>query len=220
MLAPAALPGLEAVVSSLPAGVTAGSGVALNAAQVDFLRRLRARVPADVPLHVTSGTRTVEAQARALVDKRDLGDDLRALYRSNRAIIDEVLAVPNRVDAVAAVVRRHALAGRILSRHMRGDAIDLRSRNLTPDQRQAVLAAAGALGAKAFEEAKPPHIHIEGIGGGEWSPLTLYGSGGPLPGSGLSVYPSAWIVYAAGAAITLAVVAVTVTLRKRRSPAP
>lgn len=220
MLAPAALPGLGAVVSSLPAGVTAGSGVALNAAQVDFLRRLRARVPADVPLHVTSGTRTAEDQARALVTKRDLGDDLRALYRSNRAVIDEVLAVPNRVDAIAAVLRRNAQAGRVLSRHMRGDAVDLRNRNLNPAQRQTILAAAGALGAKAFEEAKPPHIHIEGIGGGEWSPLTLYGSGGPLPGSGLSVYPSAWIVYAAGAAITLAVVAVTVTLRKRRSPAP
>jgi len=202
----------------LPAGVTAAGGVVLGEAQTAFLRRLRAALPADVPLHVTSGTRTVEAQARALVDKRDLGDDLRALYRSNRAIIDEVLAVPNRVDAVAAVVRRHALAGRILSRHMRGDAIDLRSRNLTPDQRQAVLAAARSLGAKAIEESKPPHIHVENIGGGSLLPAFAAGpSGAGLPVSGFPVYPSAWIVYAAGAVVALGVVAVVVALRRRNA---
>ena len=148
----------------LPAGVTGNRGLSLNAGQVAFLRALRAAVPG-VPLHVTSATRTPERQAAALVTKRKLGEDLRRLYRSNGDIAAALMAAPNTTSAMAAIIRRYMNAGRYLSRHMRGDAVDLRTRNLSGAQRQQVLSAAGRLGARAIYETTPAHIHIERIGG-------------------------------------------------------
>ena len=148
----------------LPPGVSGNRGLVLNAAQVDFLRALRANVPPSIPLYVTSATRTAATQAKALVTKRSLGDNLYKLYRADH-IIKELMAVPNTVDAMAPIIERYAQAGQFLSRHMRADAVDLRNRDLTPDQRRIVIAAATALGAKVIEETKPPHIHAEGIGG-------------------------------------------------------
>ena len=149
----------------LPPGVSGNAGLVLNDAQAAFLAQLRAAVPPSIPLHVTSGTRSPEAQASALVTKRNLGDNLRALYRSNLDIIEALLAVPNTVAAMATVLRHYMAQDRYLSRHMRGDALDLRSYTLSPAQRAVVMQAAARLGAKTNYETKPPHIHIERIGG-------------------------------------------------------
>lgn len=151
-------------MASLPRGVTGSAGLVLNASQVNFIRRLRRTLPG-VPLHVTSATRTPERQAAALVTKRNLGDDLRKLYRANADIAEELMRAPNTVPGMAAVIRRYMAQGRYLSRHMRGDAFDLRSRNLTPAQRAQVIATAQQMGAKAIYETTPPHIHVERIGG-------------------------------------------------------
>jgi len=151
-------------MARLPAGVTGNNGLVLNDGQVAFMRRLRRAVPG-VPLHVTSATRTPERQAAALVTKRNLGDDLRRLYRQNGDIADALMRAPNTTSAMAAIIRRYMNQGRYLSRHMRGDAFDLRSRNLTAAQRSQVMSAAQRMGAKAIYETKPPHIHIERIGG-------------------------------------------------------
>jgi hypothetical protein len=152
-------------MTTLPPGVTGNAGLVLNAAQGAFLRALRGALPG-VPMHVTSATRTPEAQAAALVTKRRLGEDLRSLYRSSRDIADALMAAPNTVPAMAAVIRRYMAQGRYLSRHMRGDALDLRSRNLSASQREAVISAAARLGARAVYETTPPHIHIEQVGSG------------------------------------------------------
>mgnify|MGYP005989518357 FL=1 len=164
----------------LPAGVTGNRGLSLNAGQVAFLRALRAAVPG-VPLHVTSATRTPERQAATLVTKRKLGEDLRRLYRSNGDIAAALMAAPNTTSAMAAIIRRYMNAGRYLSRHMRGDAVDLRTRNLSGAQRQQVLSAAGRLGARAVYETTPAHIHIERIGGNlSDAKLALLDAGGQV----------------------------------------
>lgn len=151
-------------MTALPPGVTGSSRLVLNAGQVDFLRALRANVPPSIPLYVTSATRTPEAQARALVEKRKLGDNLYKLYRAKN-IVKAVLAVPNTIAAMAPIIARFAQQGQFMSRHMRGDAIDLRNRNLSPQQQDVVTAAGRRLGARVIVETKPPHIHMEAIGG-------------------------------------------------------
>lgn len=151
-------------MASLPPGVPGNSGLVLNDGQVKFIAALRRAVPASIPLYVTSGTRTPERQAAALKTKRDMGDNLYKLYRADY-IVKELMAVPNTVADMAPIIRKWAQKGVYMSRHMRGDAVDLRSRNLTKSQIDTVMEAARNLGAKAIYETKPPHIHVESIGG-------------------------------------------------------
>lgn len=146
--------------STFPAGVDGRRGVRLSPAQLRFLARLRAELPADLPLYVTSGQRTPAEQAAALKTKRDLGDDLHALYAADD-IIAELLAGPNDTGRMAAIIDRYAAAGRLLSKHQRAGAVDLRSKILTRAQIDQVLAAAKRLGVKAIYETKPPHIHVD-----------------------------------------------------------
>jgi len=145
---------------TFPPGITGRPGVRLSAAQLAFLARLRAAVPLDVPLYVTSGQRTAREQAAALKTKRDLGDDLHALYAADD-IIAELLAGPNDTDRMAAIIERYAAGGRLLSKHQRAGAVDLRSRDLTRAQIDAVMAAAKGLGVMVKYETKPPHIHVD-----------------------------------------------------------
>lgn len=147
-------------VFTFPRGVDGRRGVRLSPAQLSFLTRLRAELPADLPLYVTSGQRTAREQAAALKTKRDLGDDLHALYAADD-IVAELLAGPNDTDRMAAIIDRYAAAGRLLSKHQRAGAVDLRSKILTRAQIDQVLAAAKRLGVKAIYETKPPHIHVD-----------------------------------------------------------
>lgn len=161
-------------------GVSVASGATINDAQWAFLARLRAAVDPSIPLYVTSATRTAMDQARALVPKRDAAEalqaqgkdpgdaDLRKLYRRGNgpSIVAALLAVPNDTAAMAAVLQEFMDRGIYLSRHMRGDALDLRTRDWTTAQRGVVVAAAEGLGARALVEYHPPHLHIENIGGG------------------------------------------------------
>ena len=151
-------------MSALPTGVGGDDRLTLNAGQIKFLASLRRAVPASVPIYVTSATRTPEQQAAALVTKRNLGDNLYALYRRDD-IVKELMAVPNTTAAMAAVIRKWMGRNVYLSRHMRGDALDIRSKDIQPAQIQAIMAAARGLASKAILESTPPHIHVESIGG-------------------------------------------------------
>jgi hypothetical protein len=147
-------------------GVTYSSGAKVTSAAEAFLARLRASVPASVRINVNSGVRSPDAQAAALVTKRAQAGDagVRALY-GQKDLVNELLAVPNDRAAMRAVLEAQVSRGRFLSRHMRSDALDIRSRDLSTEQQAAIVSAALALGAKAFVERDPPHIHIENIGG-------------------------------------------------------
>jgi len=209
-------------MARLPPGVTGNNGLVLNDGQVAFLRRLRRAVPG-VPLHVTSATRTPEKQAAALVTKRNLGDDLRKLYGRNPDIADALMRAPNTTSAMAAIIRRYMDQGRYLSRHMRGDAFDLRSRNLTAAQRQQVMSAAQQMGAKAIYETKPPHIHIERIGGAasnlEMAAREAAGrAGGHGRRGAAALYKKRKAIGIASASVGVLLLLTFVLLRKRSQP--
>lgn len=107
-------------------------------------------------LEVTSGTRTPESQAAAMLAK-DPGT-LRGLYARDD-IIDELLAAPRTVSSWAAIIGRHAAAGDYLSDHQKGDAIDV----IPPADRSALIRAAARVMVEAIDEGN--HIHLEGLPG-------------------------------------------------------
>lgn len=226
-------------------GVEVASGVVLGPAQWAFLAELRAGVDPSIPLYVTSGTRTATDQARALVTKRSEAEalaaagkdpkdaDLRNLYRRGNGptIVAALLAVPNEVSAMAAVLQGFVDKGIYLSRHMRGDALDLRSKTWTSAQTAEVTAAVKALGAKPLLEKYPPHLHIENIGGGLTAAVAAAADaargslqrGGAIVGRGVSAGVVAWRSWgrwAVGGLVGLAgVFAVFWLWRRRRAAA-
>lgn len=140
------------------------------AALAELLRQIEAAgLP---PVVITSGRRTVEAQARAMLDKwRAAGggpagaDELRSIYRrgSGPATVELLLQAPPDVDAWAAVLRERPP----VSAHQAGRAVDLRVWSGVPgsspmrpdlDQLQAIARAAGW---RPLLESKPPHLHLE-----------------------------------------------------------
>ena len=154
-------------MASYPKGVSGNPKAVLNKNHIAFLTALRRALPASIPLYVNSGTRTPEQQAAALKTKRDIGDNLYKLYRADY-IVKELMAVPNTVADMAPIIRKWANKGVYMSRHMRGDALDFsiwRGGKLTKSQIDTIMQTSRRLGAKAIYESKPPHIHIEAIGG-------------------------------------------------------
>ena len=122
-----------------------------------FLDQLVSRLQFDIV--VTSGTRTPRQQALAMFNKIDLGDDLIAIYKDDafaQAIID---VYPN-IDKATDIVAEYAANGGGSS-HLRGLGVDIRSRDLTRAQIQAVVQVAEELGASTLVESTPPHIHIQ-----------------------------------------------------------
>ncbi len=148
-------------LNQLGPNLWAKPGVLARRRQLDFAQQMADRL--GWPLVVTSGTRTAEAQAQALKAKRDRGEDLTQLYRRGEgpAIVAELLAAPNEVEPMRAIVQRWADRGVFMSRHMRGDAIDLRTRGYTSGQVQRMARVAEALGARALIESN--HLHLEGL---------------------------------------------------------
>ncbi len=122
-------------------------------------------------LLVTSGTRSAERQAAAMYVKARLGSNLRRVYRSdlaapivrayrrgrkNKATKAEIVA------EMAAVIEAQMARGLYISRHLRAGAIDVRSRGLSRNERQALRAAIRADGGiRLLEEGRPPHFHLE-----------------------------------------------------------
>ena len=188
--------------SSLPAGVTGNRGLHLNQRMVDFLGALRKKVDPSITIHVTSAVRTVEEQAAAMKTKRDLGDDLRALYGSKVA---PVLAAPNTVAAMSAALQELASKGVVMSRHMFGDALDIRVRDWNQEQRNIIAAAVSALGGKPLFETTPPHLHIEGLGEGKF--------GIEVPGQSNRNY---WLFALAGGTLLAAFITIDVLRRRKR----
>jgi len=190
--------------SSLPAGVTGNKGLHLNQKMVDFLGALRKKVDPSIPLYVTSAVRTVGEQAAAMKTKRDLGDDLRSLYGSKVA---PVLAAANTVSAMSAALQDLANKGIVMSRHMFGDALDLRVRDWNTTQRATVAAAVASLGGKPQFETTPPHLHIEGLGPGQTSTDVA------TTATSNSRY---WLFALAGGAVVATLIGVKVVRRRKQ----
>lgn len=154
-------------------------GVVLNEGQAAFVHALRAVLPPEVPLTVNSGTRTAEAQASAMIKKWQAAEANRAaavaagkpptktgdqelhdIYGDDAAI-SALLALPREVGVWAGQIAAWAASGRTLSRHQRGDAVDLHTATLPLAQRDALIAAAKSLGARTLLESAPPHLHVD-----------------------------------------------------------
>lgn len=129
-----------------------------------FTADLRAKIPSSIPMLITSGYRDPMGQADAMANKVEKGEPLAkaegGVYANDYAEAVGA-AYPNR-QRMASVIASFAARGRG-SRHLVGQAFDLRSSNLNRNQIDQVLRAAKGLGADQaiYETAADPHIHIE-----------------------------------------------------------
>lgn len=142
-------------------GWSAGSDVQLSEDLGDFVTTLAEE--SGETLYVTSGIRTAEDQARALLKKMELGEDysaLMALYKRDD-LIQELAKVPQDLAAWRQTIQAQIDRGDLLSSHLSGYALDIRSKTLSSDAQKRVIAAAKDLGARVVVEDTPPHIHLE-----------------------------------------------------------
>lgn len=118
---------------------------------------------------VTSGTRTPTKQAVAMRTKMSLGENLRGLYANKRAIGEVLWAAhvakathQSPVDAMANAIAGQVQNGVFISNHLREGAVDIRTRDLSHTERQAVLQAVNMVpGVRAMNEDTPPHFHLD-----------------------------------------------------------
>ncbi len=148
-------------------GVWTKKGVVLNSRMRGFLAALRAKSGQNIV--VTSGTRTVDAQASAMFGKVSTaaaggtvlrGGDGLNIYSAGLA--DEIREGGTGSKAeIAATLTKQVARGTFMSRHMRGDALDLRVRGLTPSERGRLKEVVTELGANHLDEGD--HIHVEDL---------------------------------------------------------
>lgn len=125
-------------------------------------------------LVITSGTRTPESQADAMYVKLQLGDDLTRLYRDQslvsqiKSAYDTAVAsgkTPEQTKAAMAdTIRSQVAAQKFISKHLRGGAVDIRSRTMTdPAERRAFEEIVSRTPGVQIgpEETKPPHYHLD-----------------------------------------------------------
>jgi hypothetical protein len=130
--------------------------IVLSPSVQSFLFDLVDRI--DFDFVVTSGTRSARQQAQAMFKKIELGDDLIKIYKDDvfaQKIID---AYPS-LSTATKIVEEYAASGGG-STHLRGLGVDIRTRNLTPEQIQKIVTVSKNLGASPLVETTPPHIHI------------------------------------------------------------
>lgn len=149
----------KGVTEVLPGIYTKGS-VNLTASMKAFLSALRARLPSKYPLVVTDALRTPEDQAQRMLSilNREGEDYLKKLYRRSAKYIDALLAMPHTASAWGPAIAEFNAQGAYLSRHMRGDALDLRCWGWADADRIKVAEAAEKLGARVTLESD--HIHV------------------------------------------------------------
>lgn len=105
--------------------VTVTSGVTVNDTQMAVARA--ASDYAGAPVQVTSGTRTYEGQAEAMWNKYNaIGlDAMYDLYRyaGSIGLLAEMFRASH--DKWAGIIERYANEGKVISRHLTGEAIDI-----------------------------------------------------------------------------------------------
>jgi hypothetical protein len=124
-----------------------------------FLKQLRKKIGFDIV--VTSGVRDLRDQAGAMYTKlKTYGyKSLVDLYP------DELVAGMQNAgsaDEVYRLLKQRVSSGMTVSRHLAGDAIDFRTRNLTTAQVSALKKAGEEMGAKVLWEED--HLHMQGFG--------------------------------------------------------
>lgn len=141
-------------------GVTVQSGVVLTAGLEAYARVLRGSVQNTVPLTITSGVRSAEKQAAAMLAKLKSGDDLHELY-ANDATISKLMASGKNVSTWTRILKEETAKGISISKHLGGGSFDVQTRGLTDDQVGQIKAAIKATGGSYIHESIPPHLHVD-----------------------------------------------------------
>lgn len=107
---------------------------------------------------VTSGTRSMEGQARAMLAKLEKYGpaDLLEVYGKKAA---GILAQPPDLESWTAYLERTTAEGVRWTRHTAGEALDLRTRDLTQREQELQVQAVRAAGYSAYTEAD--HLHVQ-----------------------------------------------------------
>ncbi|WP_218920057.1 hypothetical protein [Chondromyces crocatus] len=123
-------------------------------------------------LVITSGVRDALSQADAMYDLFKLGADVAGLYRNKGALreiqraYEEGRAASRSEGSVVAamgeVIRRQVESGVYISAHLRAGAVDVRNRDMSANEKRALLDSVLEVdGVSALEETKPPHYHLQ-----------------------------------------------------------
>jgi hypothetical protein len=165
--------------ASAPPAYTVGSGVVLNPLLERHIGELARAFHKETRqrLHVTSGVRPPRAQARAMYAKLMAGGSL-SIYR-RAALVEPVSKVYREgrkkrwkkdriIAAMAAELQDQVASGRFLSRHLAGRAFDIRSTGMRKKTRTTFRRVVREVGGmRVLEEGRPPHFHIEIVGGAD-----------------------------------------------------
>jgi hypothetical protein len=119
---------------------------------------------------VTSGTRTASSQAEAMHGKLAGGDKLadytdQTSAKEIKKVYDEgVAAKKPRADvikAMAAEIEKQIRKGKYISKHLKAGAVDVRSKDMSPDQKKAFKTATTGIAKSVLLETTPPHWHLQ-----------------------------------------------------------
>ena len=145
-----------------PVGWAMKNGVVLNDRIRAFLDLLYQT--SGVPFVVTSGVRTARAQAAAMLTKIEQGADLYGTYKASlRDFISAIYQAAPDVAEMTAVVEDFLSRGIVPSRHLLGDAVDIRIKDLDESAIARLDAAGRSLGATTLREGSPPCLHMQEI---------------------------------------------------------
>lgn len=142
-------------------GWSAGKDLDLTPEAWNLLGKFAAAVAREGlgPIYVTSGRRSVAAQAAAMAEKYKQGGPAELSIYGAKDIVAELVASP--VAEWIAILQKYADQGRYISRHMSGRAFDVRTKDGSPERAARMLAIAKAQGAaEAILEPRPPHLHV------------------------------------------------------------
>jgi hypothetical protein len=150
------------------------SGVTLAAAVQEKVSELAAAYfrRTGKELVVTSGTRDPERQAEAVHELFQHGADVLRLYKDKSAArelksayeqgVSAAQPVESLVASLADVIRAQVDRGVFISAHLREGAVDIRSRDMTSEEKRAFLDGAEEVeGLTVLEESRPPHYHLQ-----------------------------------------------------------
>lgn len=121
-------------------------------------------------LVITSGTRTASEQAHAMYNKMKAGENPTTLYKDKSAAkeikkaFDENAKEPSKtaIDEMTKVIASQMEKGVYISRHLRGDGFDVRSKDMSAKDKSAfsdIVAKNKDL--TLIKEGTPPHFHVQ-----------------------------------------------------------
>lgn len=120
---------------------------------------------------VTSGTRDPDNQALLIYVKLEAGEDLLKLYKDKSAVMELVRVYESSreekksksatVARIATAIRAQIKRGIYISAHLRAGAADVRSSNMSPEEKRTFAELARDAGLSVMLEATPPHFHLQ-----------------------------------------------------------